>query len=112
MKTHPTKEEDKVALRKRARDLSAKIGAGQVKQGRCYDMFHSVGDKKQLTAPTVHTEYWYDFWGWWLVSLVLFGTGTASVDGYGQKRRRVWRQARVFVVTLFVEARCFLSFGA
>lgn len=72
MKTHPTKEEDKVALQKRAMDLSARIGAGQVIQGRCYDMFHSAGgDKKQLTAPTVHTEYWYDFWGGWLSPLVL-----------------------------------------
>lgn len=37
---------------------------------------------------------------------------TASVDGYGQKRRRVWRQARVVVIALFVEAQCFVPFAA
>lgn len=31
MKTHPSKEEDKIALRKRARELSASIGSGQVR---------------------------------------------------------------------------------
>lgn len=30
MKTHPSKEEDKEALRKRAKELSASIGSGQV----------------------------------------------------------------------------------
>lgn len=30
MKTHPSKEEDKEALRKRAKELSARIGSGQV----------------------------------------------------------------------------------
>lgn len=30
MKTHPTKEEDKEALRKRARELSASIGSSKV----------------------------------------------------------------------------------
>lgn len=32
MKAHPSKEEDKEALRKRAKELSASIGSGQVSQ--------------------------------------------------------------------------------
>lgn len=34
MKTHPTKEEDKEALRKRAKELSASIGSGKVKRSK------------------------------------------------------------------------------
>lgn len=36
MKTHPTKEEDKEAIRKRAKELSASIGSGKVKDNVRY----------------------------------------------------------------------------
>ena len=47
MKTHPSKEEDKIALRKRARELSASIGSGQVRCPRS-------GQREQRALPSGH----------------------------------------------------------
>lgn len=56
MKTHPSKEEDKEALRTRARELSASIGSGQVSPSiylmQCFPIMYDTCPQAEETIPS------------------------------------------------------------
>lgn len=54
MKTHPSKEEDKEALRKRAKELSASIGSGQVM--KCPGCVYVYQQQEEYTAMFVQSN--------------------------------------------------------